>query len=305
MKRALLINPQFNIAKENYDSSISVGLLSIASYLDSKGIGVKIVDCVRETNYLKKIRKYARSTDYVGISVMTTQLSNALRLSKLVKKVNPSCRVVWGGPHATFFKEQCVESKFVDMVCVGEGEETFYEIVNGVDPEKILGIVYKKDGDIKKTSARPLHDPTKMPLFNWDLIAPEVLYNLKLVPTLTSRGCPHICSFCINAILKLKWRQRTAEQVLVDLEVIKSKTYFKGKKLRFWDENFFVDIKRAKTIVKGMIERNLITPWETTVRANYIRDGMIDNAFLKDIKQSGCYLLSFGAESGCPRILKK
>jgi len=46
-------------------------------------------------------------------------------------------------------------------------------------------------------------------------------------------------------------------------------------------------------------------PWETTVRANYIREGMIDDAFMAKLKQSGCYLLSFGAESGCPRLLKK
>jgi len=75
--------------------------------------------------------------------------------------------------------------------------------------------------------------------------------------------------------------------------------------LRFWDENFFVDINRAKTIINGMIEHDLIMPWETTVRCNYIRDGMIDDNFMSKLRASGCYLLSFGAESGCPRILSK
>jgi radical SAM superfamily enzyme YgiQ (UPF0313 family) len=54
-----------------------------------------------------------------------------------------------------------------------------------------------------------------------------------------------------------------------------------------------------------MLEKDLCMPWETTVRANYIRDGMIDDEFMAKLKASGCYLLSFGAESGCPRILKK
>ena len=54
-----------------------------------------------------------------------------------------------------------------------------------------------------------------------------------------------------------------------------------------------------------MIERSLNIPWETTVRVNYLREGMIDEEFIKKLKESGCYLLSFGAESGCPRILKK
>ncbi len=46
-------------------------------------------------------------------------------------------------------------------------------------------------------------------------------------------------------------------------------------------------------------------PWETTVRANYIKKGMIDDSFMERLKKSGCYLLSFGAESGSPAILKK
>jgi len=148
-------------------------------------------------------------------------------------------------------------------------------------------------------------DPKTMPLFNWRLEPREILENLSLIPTLTSRGCPHRCTFCINAILKNKWRPRTVEQVLADLQIIKSQPYFKNKKLRFWDENFFVDINRAKAIVDGMALRGLSRPWETTVRANYIGTAMVDDDFLEKMKRSGCYLLSFGAESGSQIVLDK
>ena len=305
MSKVLLINPAFNIAKENYDSSVSVGLLSIASFVDSKGEEIEIIDGVREKNYLDKIKISAKDCDFAGISVMTTQIPDALKISQLIKEVNPRCTIVWGGPHPTFFKEQSIHSPLIDIVCVGEGEETFYDIISRKQLADIQGIIYKDKEDIKINSSRPLHDPSKMPLFNWNLINPEVLNNLAYIPSLTSRGCPHLCTFCINAILKLKWRPRTVEQVLKDLEIIKSKKYFQGKKLRFWDENFFVDINRAKAIIDGMLEKNLCMPWETTVRANYIREGMIDDEFMAKLKASGCYLLSFGAESGCPRILKK
>ena len=305
MSKSLLINPPFNIAKENYDSSVSVGLLSIASFVNSKGEEVKIIDGVREKDYLEKIKEHAKDASYAGISVMTTQISDALKISKIIKNVNPDCKIVWGGPHPTFFKDQSIKAECIDIVCVGEGEETFYEIVTGKKLDEIQGIIYKDKKDIKTNPPRPLHDPAKMPLFNWGLIDNEVLENLAYIPSLTSRGCPHLCTFCINAILKLKWRKRTSEQVLNDLEIIKKKEYFKGKKLRFWDENFFVDINRAKEIIDGMIERGLTMPWETTVRANYLRDGMVDDEFMTKLKKSGCYLLSFGAESGCPRILKK
>lgn len=304
MKSILLINPPFNIAKANYDSSVSVGLLSIATFLNSKGIKVEMIDGVRQTNYLDLIREKAGNYDLMAFSVMTMQIPHALKLSKLVKELNPGCKVVWGGSHPTFFIKETIEHELVDIVSFGEGEEALFELAQDLPCSNIKGIAYKNNG-IVINEKRKLLNPAEMPLFNWDLVPQEILNNISLVPSLTSRGCPHRCTFCINAILKYQWRPRTVEQVLEDLRIINSKPYFAGKKLRFWDENFFVDINRAKAIVNGMIERGLARPWETTVRANYIRTGMIDDEFMAKLKKSGCYLLSFGAESGSERILKK
>ncbi|MCG2699767.1 hypothetical protein L6274_01805, partial [Candidatus Parcubacteria bacterium] len=67
MTKVLLINPPFNVNKENYDSSISVGLLSIGTYLDSRGIEVVIIDGVRQENYLDLVEKEIKNCDYAGI----------------------------------------------------------------------------------------------------------------------------------------------------------------------------------------------------------------------------------------------
>ena len=305
MPKVLLINPPFNVNKENYDSSISVGLLSIGTYLDSRGMEVVIIDGVRQENYLDLVEREIKDCDFAGISVMTTQIPAALDVSRLIKKTNPDCKVIWGGAHPSFFVEQTAKCYLIDAICFGEGELTMRDIASGCDLSEVRGIAYRKKGEVFVNKPQEFHDPAKMPLFNWNLIPKEVLENLRLIPSLTSRGCPHRCTFCINAILKNKWRPRKAEQVLEDLRIIRNNPHFKGKKLRFWDENFFVDIKRAKKIIDGMIEGDLAIPWETTVRVNYLRKGMIDEDFLRKIKKSGCYLLSFGAESGCPRILKK
>ncbi len=54
-----------------------------------------------------------------------------------------------------------------------------------------------------------------------------------------------------------------------------------------------------------MIKRNLIIPWETTIRADYFSRPEMTDEFIAKLRKSGCYLLSFGAESGSQRILKK
>ena len=305
MSKIILINPPFNVVKENYDSSLSVGLLSIASYLAGQGLAPKIIDGARQLDYWELIKSEIGDCAYVGISVMTTQVPAALAISRLIKEIQPTCRIIWGGAHPTFFPESTASHPLVDAVGVGEGELTFSEVVRGRPWTEIAGLVYKKDGRIIINPPRQLHDPLAMPLFNWNLVPRDVLENLYLIPSLTSRGCPHRCTFCINAILCNRWRARSAEQVLEDLAVIKSQSYFAGKKLRFWDENFFVDIGRAQKIISGMISQNLVLPWETTVRADYLSAGKIDDEFLAQLRRSGCYLLSFGAESGSPLILSK
>ncbi|MDP2709124.1 MAG: radical SAM protein [bacterium] len=303
--KVLLINPPFNVAKDNYDSSVSVGLLSIATYLDFKGVPVKILDGVRQKDFWEIFKREAADSDLICFSVMTMQIPKALELSASAKKINPACKIIWGGAHPTFFPEQTAAHELIDAAVIGDGEYTILDLVKESDWQKVKGIAYKQDGQVKiNQRQRPL-EPDNMPLFRWELEPEEILKNLSLIPTLTSRGCPHRCTFCINAILKNNWRPRTVEQVLSDLLIIKDQPHFKNKKLRFWDENFFVDIKRAKAIVDGMIGRGLERPWETTVRANYISTAMVDDEFMDKLKRSGCYLLSFGAESGSQLVLDK
>ncbi|MBI4779109.1 cobalamin B12-binding domain-containing protein [Candidatus Falkowbacteria bacterium] len=173
--KVLLINPPFNIAKENYDSSVSVGLLSIASYLDDKGVKVKILDGAREENFSALLKKEILDSAYAGLSVMTTQVPGALKISEVIKKINPNCKIIWGGTHPTFFPEQTIKNNLVDIISYGEGEETFYEIASGKNLSEISGLLYKDSGKIIINQPRNLCQPAEMPLFNWDLLPREIL----------------------------------------------------------------------------------------------------------------------------------
>ncbi len=181
MRKAILINPAFNVSKENYDSSVSVGLLSIATYLDSKSVTVGIIDGVRQKNYLDLVKEKVGDCGWAGISVMTTQIGGALEISRIIKTLKPDCKIVWGGSHPSFFPEQTVIHPLVDFVCVGEGEVPFYELVSGKPPKEIGGIVFKENDGIRKNPAGEFHDPAKMPLFKWDLMPREILERLHLV----------------------------------------------------------------------------------------------------------------------------
>lgn len=312
MKKLLLINPSFNIAKAKYDTSISVGLLCLASYLDKKGVPIKIIDCARQDNWRNILEKELPDAGYIGFSVMTTQIPSALQISGIIRRERPELKLIWGGCHVNFFPGESLEHSLIDFVILNEGEETLWELLQELEKKSekqnfslIKGLAYKEGGQIYINPKRELLAMSEIPLPNWKLMPQEVLEKLELVPTHTSRGCPHRCAFCINAITQNRWRKREPQEVLEDLKIIKAQPWAKNKKVRFWDENFFVDIARVKKIVDGMITQGLDLSWETTIRADYFSRPEVNDDLLAKLKRSGCYLLSFGAESGSTRILKK
>ncbi|MDD5430710.1 MAG: radical SAM protein [Candidatus Pacebacteria bacterium] len=309
MRKIILINPAFNTVKSKYDTSLSVGLLCIASYLHKRQAPVKIIDCARQENWESELEKELPDAGYAGLSVMTSQIPSAMQIAEKIRKSNPKIKLIWGGAHVTFFPKETLENKLVDFIVLNEGEETLMEYMKEEEGarqfSKVNGLGYKENGKIFINPQRALLPMSEIPLPNWDLMPLEILKRLELVPTHTSRGCPHRCSFCINAITKNRWRMRDAKEVLKDIEIIRSKPYFKGKKIRFWDENFFVDLDRAREIAELMVSQNMVIPWETTIRADYFSRPELTEEFISKLRKSGCYLLSFGAESGSVKILKK
>jgi len=307
VSKILLINPQFNIPRANYDGSLSMGIFCLATYLDQKGIEVKIIDCARQHQYLDLIKKELPNIKFVGISVMTTQLQSALNISKLIKKYNKKIIIIWGGFHPTLFPKTTIAHPLIDVAVIGEGEETLWEIINkkGKNLESIKGIAFKKKNKTIITPERQLLKMEDLPTPRWKLIPLDIVNNLSKIPIHTSRGCPHNCTFCVNAITKNRWRARSPEQVINDIKSAISGPCKEKKHIVFWDENFFVDKNRAKIITQEIINNNINIYWSASIRSSYFNNKFINNNFLELMKKSGCNLLSIGAESGSIKILEK
>jgi len=202
MPKILLINPPFNIAKISYDTSLSVGLLSIASLLDSRGMSVEILDGARQADFERRLRSELPNCPLVAFSVMTMQVGQALKISQLIKEINPDCRIIWGGPHPTFFPEQTVKNDLIDLVCVGEGEDPLLELVasmkSGAIDHSIRNIWFKNNGTILRNPARPLmQDLDSLPFPDKDLFRQYGCFSERLY-VMTGRGCPYQCTYCFH-----------------------------------------------------------------------------------------------------------
>ena len=324
----VLINPPLKPDWEYKEESSSyppMGILYIGSLLRNNGYQVKIVDGALEKNYIEMIKDVIDKGDvaFAGLSVMTAQILPALKISEYVRQHNSSIKIVWGGIHPTLFPEHTLREELVDIVVIGEGEYTALELAGTtLDPKNlstVKGIAYKnREGKIIFNESRELVDINKTPPFQFDLINIEKYINKDLtsvggknlsggyqrrsLPVLAGLGCPYRCTFCINAILKKKYRPKQADLIIQEVETLMKK--YNANDFGMIDEDFFVSKKRVEDFLNLIEEKKLRFSWHTSTRANYFVDSYINENFLHRLRRSGFFHFGLGAESGSERILK-
>ncbi len=290
-------------------------LLACAAPLKNE-YDVKILDQRVDQNFhFNLIKALEQNPICVGISTMTgTQIAYALQIAKLVRKHNYKIPIVLGGAHPSSMPEQTVESEFVDIVCIGEGDITFKEIVKSIEQKNsfntINGIVYKESNTIIKTPERNLIDVEELADTPWDLLDIEKyihrdFYMRNTLRSLdigqTSRGCPFQCGFCSSATLrKRKWRAMSVEKSLnTIIEPIKR---FKLDSIWIRDDEFYINKERSYMICEGIIKSGLKIKWYTSGTRVDTFNSFTDEQ-IKMLKRSGATTLKMGAESGSNRIL--
>ena len=292
-------------------------LLTIAAPVIAAGYSVKLLD-QRAHNITESIlEQYLSSgTICVAISCMTgTQIHHALHLAQMVRDlVGNKVPLVWGGCHPTILPEQTLQNDKVDIVVIGEGDETFVELVQALEHKRSLrqvkGIMFKDGGKSVATESRPLMDVEKILPVPWQLLDVEKyihrdMYLQESSRVLdigqTSRGCPFQCGFCSSADIRgRKWRPMSIEKSLNMITETVRRFNLNGIWLR--DDEFYIDRRRATMICEGIIDRKL--------NISFYTSGTRVDVFMKAsdyeidvLKRAGAYTLKFGAESGSQRIL--
>ncbi len=331
--KILLINPPqtFYAGSEPPAGNLPLGLMYIASVLTRSGYRVEILDAFMNDFAFQKKGKIInvgmpfeqiekeiaeRKPDIVGIAgPFTCQIENAVRISDLVKKVSSEILTIVGGPHVTTMpKEFLEEAKSVDMAAIGEGEYAMLDIALFYEGKRnlseILGIAYRKDGQVVVNSPRPfITDLDALPYPAYDLVDMELYLNPKEIgyrsfqkrslSMITSRGCPFNCCFCsVHLHMGKGFRAHSASYVLEHIQYVVEK--FNVKNIFFEDDNLTLDLSRFQTICDGLIERKFKIGWETP---NGVRADCLSMNLLKKMKQSGCRSVFFGVESGDQQIL--
>jgi hopanoid C-3 methylase len=214
--------------------------------------------------------------DVVGCSCVAANSHLAKQVLQRVKQLAPDIVTVVGGHHPSLMPEDCNEA-FIDAVVIGEGEETLYEFVGACESKRnwgeIPGIAYRsKEREFRINQGRELMDLDKLPMPARALTGiyrDKRLYfrgNWRPIDcTITSRGCPHKCTFCgLWKINRGMYRPRAPRSIADELEVI-TVPY-----ICFIDDNTLDHMENASILADEIKRRGIKKKYELYGRVDTI-----------------------------------
>jgi radical SAM superfamily enzyme YgiQ (UPF0313 family) len=272
----------------------------------------------------QQLVEYARENQIglVGIGAMTRMAAKAYRVADALRAAGVP--VVMGGPHVTEMPDEALGrdggARHADAIAIGEADETWPRIVADAERGALQEIYAPVDafGQEQKPSLDryPEIPWERMDLDQFDMIAhfPKLARRIcnalgmtwqsfHLIPIESGRGCPYGCEFCtVTGFFGDSIRFRTNQSVVNELLALKSLEKRKKGKIAvfFIDDNFAINLRRTKSLLREIIAREAQVPWIAQISMNLLRD----EELVSLIAQSGGIWIFMGLESIDPENLK-
>jgi len=317
LERILLINPGSPDFVQHKDNALPLSLLYLASILQVNNHEVRLIDMNNDpsVNLIDELSSF--KPDLVGVTCLFSgRFKPAISISRKIKEYSPKTNIIMGGIHPTIFAREILkEYSCVDYICVGEGEKTLTDLVNGKSIEDIEGLGYRKSNNIilneKKSFIENLNE---LPFPAYNLINLKDYYfdtsnwhnpkNLPInipMPILSSRSCPNQCTFCSMFLLHgKKWRPRSAKKVVDEIEYLYKE--YNHRYFSFMDDNFTFSKKRTLEITKGIMNRKLDIQFDTP---NGLSIKTLDKEVMDNLVEAGLVRVCVAPESGSELIRNK
>jgi len=295
--RILLVSPKFASGWKPYIMP-PIGLCYLKASLTKAGFkDTKVLDA---SNYsIKRIKREIEiyRPDIIGVTCFTEARHNALDVTRVAKELGAT--TILGGVHPTFMYKQILDNyKSVDIVVVGEGEETIVELAKSLVRgkwESIGGLVLRyKDQIIVGSERERIEDLDSIPYPDYSDLD---LKRYDEFPILTSRGCPFQCVFCSARACWGNWRHRSVPNVVKELGYSVSR--YGRKSFIITDDIFSASSKRVEELCQALVDSKLGIKWKIQTRVD-----SVTLPLLGLMKEAGCTGIVFGVESGSPTILK-
>ena len=328
-----LIEPPKYVSLGNFVSTIGmppIGLAYLSSVVLQHTDNLTVIDAHGEGldnyySYKEKFRlrgltvddivsRIPPKTDIIGISCMFTSLWPVItEIAEAIKTSFPNSLLVLGGEHGSGSPKHALTSAPFDVVVMGEGEETFDELLqkyyNKEQLTDILGTAIKIDDEIIINDRRNrIREIDNIPLPNWDLIPVEKYHKLnqphgasqgKFMPMLATRGCPFQCTFCTSPNMwTTRWVARDPIKVIDEMQLYIDR--YGVTDFQFEDLTAIVKKSWVHEFCDEILRKNMNITFQLP---SGTRSESIDYEVAVKLKKAGCHEFAFAPESGDVRTL--
>jgi anaerobic magnesium-protoporphyrin IX monomethyl ester cyclase len=291
-----------------------IGLMYVAAALEKAGFEVQMLDNYLMKKPIEEVKQIIAKNNpaIVGITCGSATFTRCIETSRAIKELNPDCKIVVGGWHASYMPDSLVANPEIDYVVMGEGERAIVELADAIIDRKeklavsIPGVACKRNGENIKNTPKFIENMDEIPyparhLLPLELYDRTIEYiNAQPADVMSiSRGCVFNCGFCETRKL---WgnicRGFSPTRIIGEIEDLMSRYGTKG--IYFINDNFTLRKKETLELCNLMIEKKLDLEWVCDTRVD-----LVNNELLALMAKAGCRTIWFGVESGSPRILKR
>lgn len=336
-RRVTLVRPTILAAKMAYSSITCppIGLAYLTARLIADGHEVTAIDSIGEAitqflptddpRYLAQglspeeiAARVDPQSEVVGVSCMFSHdWPECQRVIAAIRRAVPDALIVAGGEHVTAVPEDSLDDcPEVDLVVVGEGEETLAELVAlGGDADRlpeVHGLVLRRPGGgYAHTPPRARNRAIdEIPLPAWDRLPLENyldagygfgVHRGRSLPVLASRGCPYQCTFCSNPVM---WTTRyvTRSPALLLAEIKAGMARYGTTNVDFYDLTMIVRKSWIVEFCNLVIADGARFTWQLP---SGTRSEALDDEVLPLLYAAGCRNLTYAPESGSPEVLRR
>ncbi len=304
--KLVFIYPDFSIGAKG---KFYHGIASISSVLNKEGYTTSLIHLVKSSSTEEVVERLKRETpQLIAFSATTNMFPYVKKYARAIKD-HLDVPILCGGIHATLEPESFLDVPEVDFICVGEGEEAIVEfchrLSDGKDVTSVRNICFKKDSKLICNGLRPLiEDLDSLPFVDRQIFDYADLEDARLgrVVFMASRGCPYDCSFCSNHQLKKVYkgkyvRFRSVSSVVEEAQQVLSQ---QPAQYAIFHDDIFTLNKKWLDEFRVEWKKKINLPFSCNSRVN-----LLDEDVARMLKDSGCFEVSMGIESGNPVLRKE
>jgi anaerobic magnesium-protoporphyrin IX monomethyl ester cyclase len=290
---------------------VPLGILYISAWLEKHGFENEVFDSTFSS--FDKLTSTIENNKPRIVAIYTNLMTklNVLRIIRFIRS-RPELqrtKIVLGGPEVRNHADNFLQHG-ADFIVLGEGEESMLELTNYIikgegNISDISGIIYKdvRDGICKNREREKLKDLDRLPLPNREKVNLQLYFDVwkekhgtSSITINTMRGCPYSCKWCSRAVYGASYRRRSPAHVADEIAWIQEN--YSVDSIWFVDDVFTISHKWLAAFNAELKSRNLKVSYECITRADRMNEEVV-----KQLKDSGCFRVWIGAESGSQKVI--